>query len=97
LASSAWRATSTASEIAIRGEPVGARLRAAGLGQSLGGAVDRRAPGLDHRAPVGLLVVADADHEDLALEPNRRQASASAEPHWPAPVSVTSFDARLAL
>ena len=31
--------------------------------------MDGGAPGLDHRAPVGLLVVADADHEDLALEP----------------------------
>ncbi len=30
--------------------------------------MDRRAPGLDHRPPVGLLVVADPDHEDLALE-----------------------------
>ena len=31
-----------------------------------------RAPGLHHRAPVGLLVVARADHEDLALEPEQR-------------------------
>jgi hypothetical protein len=29
---------------------------------------DARAPGLHHRAPVGLLVVGDLDHVDLALE-----------------------------
>src|SRR3954463_13105351 len=32
----------------------------------------RRSPGLHHRAAVGLLVVAGADHEDLALEPEQR-------------------------
>ena len=31
-----------------------------------------RAPGLHHRAPVGLLVVAGADHVDLALQPEQR-------------------------
>src|SRR5829696_9581511 len=30
--------------------------------------MDRRAPGLHHRLPVGLLVEGDADHEDLTLE-----------------------------
>ena len=44
------------------------RLRAAGLGQLRRAAVDGRVPGLDHRPPVRLLVVGDADHEDLALE-----------------------------
>src|SRR3954451_20785095 len=34
--------------------------------------MDRGAPRLHHRAPVGLLVVARADHEDLALEPEQR-------------------------
>jgi hypothetical protein len=43
-------------------------LRAAGLGAVGGAAVDGPAPGLDHRPAVGLLVVGDADHEDLALE-----------------------------
>src|SRR3954467_11171234 len=32
----------------------------------------RRSPGLHHRAAVRLLVVARADHEDLALEPEQR-------------------------
>ena len=42
-------------------------LRAPGLGPVGGAAVHRRAPHLHHRAAVGLLVVARADHEDLAL------------------------------
>ena len=46
-------------------------LRAPGLGQLRGAAVDRPAPGLDHRAPEGLLVVGDADHEHLALQPEQ--------------------------
>ena len=71
--SSRWAAISTASEIAIPSEPVGvAGLRAAGLGAIRRRAVHGRAPGLHHRAPVGLLVVAGADHVDLALEPEER-------------------------
>ena len=46
-------------------------LRAAGLRELGRGAVHRGAPGLHHRAPVGLLVVARADHEDLALQPEQ--------------------------
>src|SRR5437764_6398545 len=38
----------------------------------LGGARhDLRAPGLDQRAPVRLLLVRDPDHVDLALEPEQ--------------------------
>ena len=44
------------------------RLGAAGFRQIGGAAVDGRPPGLDHRLAVGLLVVGDAHHEDLALE-----------------------------
>ena len=70
--SSFWAATSTASEIAIPSEPVGCcALRAAGLGRVRGRAVDGRPPGLHHRAAVGLLVVARADHPHLALEPEQ--------------------------
>ena len=47
-------------------------LRAAGLGEVARRAVHGRAPRLHHRAPVGLLVVARADHPDLALEPEQR-------------------------
>ena len=54
-------ATSTASEIAIPRLPgIVLCLRAAGLGQIGGAAVDGCAPGLDHRLAVGLLVVGDA-------------------------------------
>ena len=49
-----------------------AGLRAAGLGAIRRRAVHGRAPGLHHRAPVGLLVVAGTDHVDLALEPEER-------------------------
>src|SRR5439155_10597793 len=35
-------------------------------------AVHGRAPGLHHRASVGLLVIGGADHEDLAVEPEQR-------------------------
>ena len=42
-------------------------LGAAGLGELGGAAVDGRSPGLHHRPAVGLLVVADPDHEHLAL------------------------------
>ena len=42
----------------------------------------RPAPGLDHRLPIGLLVVGDPDHEHLALEPEEL-ARASADPHCP--------------
>ncbi len=70
--SSFCAATSTASEIAIPSEPVVCcALRAAGLGHVRGRAVDGRAPGLHHRAAVRLLVVARADHPDLALEPEQ--------------------------
>src|SRR3954454_11738082 len=48
------------------------RLRAARLGAVARRAVHARAPRLHHRAPVRLLVVAGADHEDLALEPEQR-------------------------
>src|SRR3954452_20842051 len=48
------------------------RLRAARLGAVARRAVHARAPRLHHRAPVGLLVIAGADHEDLALEPEQR-------------------------
>jgi hypothetical protein len=52
--------------------PRGVRaLRAAGRGQIGGRAMHRRAPGLDHRPPVGLLVIARAHHPDLALEPEQ--------------------------
>ena len=71
--SSSCAATSTASEIAIPSEPVGcAACAAAGVREVRRRAVHGRAPGLHHRAPVGLLVVAGADHEDLALEPEQR-------------------------
>ena len=65
-------ATSTASEIAIPSEPVGCALweRPASV-RSRRRAVDGRAPGLHHRAAVGLLVVARADHPHLALEPEQ--------------------------
>ena len=67
--SSFWAAISTASEIAMPSEPVSCcGVRAPGLRQLRGRAVHRRAPGLHHRAPVGLLVVRGADHEDLALQ-----------------------------
>src|SRR5205807_7796250 len=45
--------------------------RAAGLGVARRARDDLRAPGLDHRAPVRLLLVRDLDHVDLALEPNQ--------------------------
>ena len=47
-------------------------LRPARLGAVGGRAVHGRSPGLHHRAPVRLLVVARADHEHLALEPEER-------------------------
>ena len=47
-------------------------LRAAGLRALRRRAVHGRAPGLHHRTPVGLLVVAGADHVDLALQPEQR-------------------------
>ena len=43
-------------------------LRTAGLGELGGAAMDRAAPGLDHRPPVRLLVIGDPDHEHLAFE-----------------------------
>ena len=50
-------------------EPVGEPALARPDSVSLAGrAVHRRAPRLHHRAPVGLLVVGRADHEDLALQ-----------------------------
>ena len=55
-----------------------------------GRAVHGRAPGLHHRAPVGLLVVGGADHEDLALQPEQPAGEGQREPHWPAPVSVAA-------
>ena len=48
------------------------RVRAPGLRAVRRRAVHGRAPRLHHRAPVGLLVVARADHEHLALEPEQR-------------------------
>ena len=47
-------------------------LRAAGVGGVAGRAQHARSPGLDHRAPVGLLVVARAHHVDGALEAEHR-------------------------
>ena len=47
-------------------------LRAAGVRPVRRRAVHGRAPRLHHRAPVGLLVVAGADHVDLALEAEQR-------------------------
>jgi hypothetical protein len=64
--------------------------RAAGLGQLRGRGVDRRAPGAHHRRAVGLLGERRGDLPDLAAEPELGAANASAEPHWPAPVSVVS-------
>jgi hypothetical protein len=43
-------------------------LGAAGVGEVRRAAVNGGPPGLDHRPAVGLLVVADPDHEDLALQ-----------------------------
>ena len=48
------------------------------------------APELDHRAAVRLLVVRGPHHVDLDSRPSSAPANASAEPHWPAPVSVAS-------
>ena len=41
-------------------------------GQRAGGTMHGGAPGLHHRAAVGLLVVGGADHEDLAVQPEQR-------------------------
>ena len=49
-----------------------ARVGFAGLRQIRRRAVDGCAPGLDHRAAIGLLVVARADHEHLALDAEQR-------------------------
>ena len=73
--SSRVAASSTASEIAIPRLPgrvgVLGEDRAPGV-RLLGRARDdRRAPRLDHRAPERLLVVRDANHVDLALEPEQ--------------------------
>ena len=49
-----------------------ARVGLAGLRQIRRRAMDGRAPGLDHRAAIWLLVVARADHEHLALDAEQR-------------------------
>ncbi len=59
-----------------------------GLGAARVGGVARRAdhgraPALHHRAPVGLLVVARADHVDHALEPEQRAGERERRPPLP--------------
>src|SRR5207244_335522 len=44
---------------------------------------DLRAPGLDHRAPVRLLLVRDPDHVDLALEPDQPAGERERAPPLP--------------
>ena len=68
-------ASSTASEIAIPRLPgesgCSARIARPHCVSSDGLGDDLRAPRLDHRAPARLLLVRDADHVDLALEPDQ--------------------------
>ena len=74
------------------------RLRAAGFRQIGGAAMDRPAPGLDHRLAVGLLVVGDADHEDLAVEPEELTGERQRRAPLPRPGLCGELpDARLAV
>src|SRR5436853_3543562 len=57
--------------------------RAAGLRLVRRAGHDLRAPGLDHRAPVRLLLVRDLDHVDLALEPDQLAGERQRAPPLP--------------
>src|SRR5215210_8680572 len=69
--------------------------RAAGLRLLRRARDNRRAPGLDQRAPERLLLVRDLDHVDLALEPEER--AGEGERAAPLPGASLGREARPAL
>ena len=85
-------ASSTASLIAIPRLPgesgVLGEDAAAGIGAVARAGEHFRAPGVHHHAAIRLLLVAHPHHVDRAFQAEQRQASDSALPHCPAPVSV---------
>ena len=92
LVSSRLAASSTASLMAMPRLPgeLGswARMALPASVWLLGLGDDFAAPGVHQHAAVGLLVIADLDHVNLAFHPEQVAAKGKALPHWPAPVSV---------
>ena len=60
------------------------------FGLVAGAGMDRRAPGVHQHPAIRLVLVADLDHIDVALQAEQLAGQRQRGPHWPAPVSVAS-------